>query len=98
MIETPPLARWPNITKLLENAGHITVGYIAPIEGAAVAADEHALLATLVRQPGEPFDVLIERLDHAIGQALYHGIRANEIKDGCFELAVHTVRDSNGKN
>lgn len=84
----PPPILWPHLTKLLENAGHITVGYISPIEGAAVAADEHTLLATLVRQPGEPFDELIQRLDHAIGQAMYHGICANEIKEGRFELAV----------
>lgn len=89
MSQTPPEppVLWPHLTKLLENAGHITVGHIPPIEGAAVAADEHTLLATLVRQPGEPFDELIQRLDQAIGRALYEGVRANEIKEGHFELA-----------
>jgi len=87
MSEIPPAPLWPHLTKLLENSGHITVGHIPPIEGAAIAADEHTLLATLVRQPGEPFDELIRRLDRAIGQALDEGICANEIKEGRFELA-----------
>jgi hypothetical protein len=72
---------------LLEKAGHITVGRIAPIDGVAVAADEYMLLATLVHRPGEPVDALLQRLDDAIGQALHHGIRTNEIEGGYFILA-----------
>jgi hypothetical protein len=80
-------ARWPNITELLANAGHITVGHIAPIEGVAVAANEYQLLVTLVRRSGEPVDGLLQRLDHAIGEALNRGVHTNEIEGGHFILA-----------
>jgi hypothetical protein len=95
--ETPPIPppRWPNITALIANAGHITVGHIAPVDDVAVAADESMLLATLVRRPGEPVDGLLERLDCAIGEALNNGIRTNEIEGGHFILAgpERIVRD-----
>jgi len=87
-----PAARWPYITALLAKAGHITIGHIAPIEAAAVAADEHTLLATLVRRPGESVDDLLGRLDYAIGQALNHGIHANEIEGGHFVLGASRQR------
>lgn len=88
--ETPPadaLGRYPNITKLIEKSGHITVGNIAPIVGAAVAADEHVLLATLLRRADESVDALLTRLDDAIGEALNDGKRTNEIEGGYFILA-----------
>jgi hypothetical protein len=84
---TPP-DRWPHIATLLANGGHITVGCIPPINGAAIAADEHSLLATLVRRPGESFDDLLQRLDQAIGRALNEGIQTNEIEGGQFMLAA----------
>ncbi len=80
--------RWPHIAKLLAKSGHITIGRIAPIDGAAVAADQHSLLATIVRRPEESFEALLQRLDHAIGLAFSEGTRTNEIKDGRFELAA----------
>jgi hypothetical protein len=84
---TPP-DRWPHIAALLANDGHITVGYIPPINGAAIAADEHSLLVTLVRRPGESLDDLLQRLDQAIGRALNEGIQTNEIEGGQFMLAA----------
>jgi hypothetical protein len=39
--------RWPQIAALLDSArGHITLGRVAPIERAAVAVNDHTLLAT----------------------------------------------------
>ena len=84
---TPP-DRWPHIATLLANGGHITVGYIPPINGAAIAANEHSLLATIARRPGESFDDLLQRLDQAIGRALNEGIQTNEIEGGHFMLAA----------
>ena len=87
-----PLQRWPHITALLANAGHITIGYVASIEGAAVAADQHTLLATVVRRPGEPLDELLQRLDHAVHRALNEGVYTNEIQDGRLILATPKVK------
>ncbi len=91
--EAPALSeRWPHIAKLLANAGHITIGNIAPVAGAAVAATAHTLFATIVRRPQESFEQLLQRLDHAIGLALNEGKRTNELKDGHFALATPKTR------
>lgn len=76
-----------NIARLLGQGGHITVGNIAPINGAAVAADEHVLLATLLRGPDETVEALLQRLDDAVGEALDDGKLTNEIEGGRFILA-----------
>jgi hypothetical protein len=87
-----PAERWPHIAKLLANAGHITIGNIAPVEGAAVAATAHTLFATILRRPQESFEELLQRLDHAIGLALNEGTRTNELKGGHFALATPKTR------
>ena len=64
MSDTEHDHRWPHIAALLaRTGGHITLGRIAPIEGAAVAADERAVLATLVRRDGESVHEFLQRLD-----------------------------------
>lgn len=80
-------AHWPNITALLSQSGHITIGRIAHIDGVAVAALKHQLVVTLVRQSGESLDALLRRLDVAIGEALGAGVHTNEIENGYFVLA-----------
>lgn len=88
MSDTEHDHRWPHIAALLARTGGvITVGRIAPIEGAAVAVDERAVLATLVRREGESAHELLGRLDEAIGAALHHGVVTNEINGGQFRLA-----------
>jgi hypothetical protein len=48
--------QWPNIIELLDQAGgHIGIGRMPPIEGAAVAVTETQLIASLVRREGESF-------------------------------------------
>jgi hypothetical protein len=80
--------RWPHIAALLARTGGvITLGRIAPIEGAAVAADERTLFATLVRRDGESVHEFLQRLDEAIGAALHAGGVTNEINGGPFRLA-----------
>jgi hypothetical protein len=80
--------RWPHIAALLaRTGGHITLGRVAPIEGAAIASDEQALFATLVRRDGESVNELLQRLDEAIGAALHQGVVTNEINGGKFRLA-----------
>jgi hypothetical protein len=82
--------RWPNIAALLVNGGHITVGKIAHIESAAIAADEHTLFATVVRRSGESLEELLQRLDVAVGRALKEGVYTNEVEGGSFMLATPT--------
>jgi hypothetical protein len=91
-----PLAQtdqWPNITELLDKAGgHIGIGRMPPIEGAAVAVTETQLIASLVRRDGESFPELLQRLDAAIGKALHGGVVTNEVNGGRFRLAPQRVR------
>src|ERR1700722_14438994 len=83
MTKTTQAAQWPNITELLDQAGgHISIGRMPPIEGAAVAVNDQTLVASLVRGDGESFADLLQRLDAAIGKALHEGVTINEIKGG----------------
>lgn len=85
--------QWPNIIKLLDQAGgHIGIGRMPPIEGAAVAVTEKELIASLVRRDGESFPELLQRLDAAIGKALHEGVVTNEVNGGRFRLAPQRVR------
>jgi len=93
MTNTPQINQCPNITALLDQAGgHISIGRMPPIEGAAVAVNEQGLVASLVRREGESFADLLQRLDAAIGKALQEGVVTNEINGGRFRLAPSSVR------
>jgi hypothetical protein len=83
---------WTHITSLIARGGHITFGRIAPIDGAAVAADEHTMLAAIVRRSDESVPQLLARLNEAIGQALTQGVVTNEVNGGKFALARTHVR------
>lgn len=88
MSDTEHDHHWPHIAALLaRTGGQITLGRIAPIEGAAVATDDQALFATLVRRDGESVHDLLQRLDEAIGAALHNDVVTNEINGGQFRLA-----------
>jgi hypothetical protein len=85
--------RWPHIAALLATpGGHIMLGRVAPIEGAAVAVNDQKLITTLVRRDDESVHALLQRLDDAIGKALHQGIVTNEINGGRFRLAPPKVR------
>ena len=93
MTNTPHINQCPNIATLLDQAGgHISIGRMPPIEGAAVAVNEQGLIAGLVRREGESFPDLLQRLDAAIGKALHEGVVTNEINGGRFRLAPSSVR------
>lgn len=83
---------WSHITALIARGGHVTFGRIAPIDGAAVAADEHTMLAALVRRSGESIPQLLARLNDAVGQAVTGGVVTNEVNGGKFALACTRVR------
>lgn len=83
---------WSHITALIARGGHVTFGRIAPIDGAAVAADEHTMLAALVRREGESIPQLLVRLNEAIGRAVTQGVVTNEVNGGKFALARTRVR------
>lgn len=71
-LRKPPKPRspWPHIEELIESAGNITIGRVASIDCAAIATDEHNMLAALVRRKGETFLDLMRRLDEAVQLAL----------------------------
>ena len=88
-----PTDQWPNIIELLDQAGgHIGIGRMPPIDGAAVAVTETELIASLVRRDGESFPELLQRLDTVIGKALHEGVVTNEVNGGRFQLAPQRVR------
>lgn len=93
MTNTPQTHPCPNIAALLDQAGgHISIGRMPPIEGAAVAVNEQGLIASLVRRTGESFPELLQRLDTAIAKALHEGVVTNEINGGRFRLAPSGIR------
>lgn len=93
MTDTIQTAQWPNITELLDQAGgHISIGRMPPIKGAAIAVNDQTLVASLVRRDGETFSELLQRLDGAIGKALHEGVTTNEINGGRFRLAPSGIR------
>ena len=70
---------WPHIEELIECGGNISIGRIAPIACAAVASDDHGMLAALVRGKGEAFNALMLRLDQAVDNAMNHDAFTDEI-------------------
>jgi len=93
MSQTSNADQWPNIAALLDQpGGHISIGRMPPIEGAAIAINDQTLLASLVRGKGETFTDLLSRLDGAVGKALHEGIVTNDINGGRFRLAPSSIR------
>jgi hypothetical protein len=91
MSHTLQTNQWPNIAELLDQlGGHISIGRMPPIEGAAIAINDQRPLASLVRREEESFPDLLKRLDEAIGRALHEG--TNEINGGRFRLAPSSIR------
>jgi hypothetical protein len=64
---------------VIHGEGQIAIGAIRPIACAAIANDEHNMLAALVRRPGETLQQLLERLDQALRLALDDEIYTDEI-------------------
>jgi len=69
----------PAIEELLAREGQVSVGAIHPIRCAAIANDDHNMLAALVRRPGETLQQLLERLDRAVELALEQDIFTDDI-------------------
>lgn len=74
-----PSSPWPNIEAFIDYDGHIAIGRIEPIDCAAIANDDHNMLAALVRRPGETFTQLLDRLDRAIELAVNEETFTDEI-------------------
>lgn len=70
---------WPHIEELISYDGNISIGRVDPIPCAAVASDEHNMLAALVRRQDESFLELLARLDQAIDKAVNEEIFTDEI-------------------
>jgi ribosome assembly protein YihI (activator of Der GTPase) len=75
-----------NIEALIADGGDITLGALPPHECAATAADGSNTLAMLVRREGESLNVLLKRLDKAIGLAWSEDLFIDEVNDGASDL------------
>jgi hypothetical protein len=84
--------QWVHIKALVKSGGHITLGRMAPLDGVAVAGDEHNLYAALRRRPDETIPALLQRLNQAIGLAQSGGTRTNEINDSRYVLKPPSTR------
>jgi hypothetical protein len=69
----------PALEELLAREGQISIGAISPIPCAAVANDDHNMLAALLPRPGETLQQLLERLDRAVQLALEQDVFTDEI-------------------
>jgi hypothetical protein len=84
--------RWTHIDTLMKSGGQITLGRLAPLDGVAVAGDDHNLYAVLRRRPDETLPALLQRLDQAIGLAKSGGVHTNEIDDSRYVLKPPSTR------
>lgn len=75
----PPLAR---LEAVMASGGHLMIGTIPPVEGAAVVYDGRQALAMLRRRPDESLHDLLQRLDAATQAAQATGERIDEINVG----------------
>jgi hypothetical protein len=64
---------------IIHGDGQIAIGAIRPIACAAIANDDHNMLAALVRRPDETLQQLLERLDQAVQLALENEVFTDEI-------------------
>ena len=80
------MAKTNYIEALIEDGGEITVGALPSHECVATAADGSNCLAMLVRRDGESLNVLLKRLDKAIGLAWSNDMFIDEVNDGESDL------------
>lgn len=80
------MARTNYIEALIEDGGDITIGALPPHECVAAAADGSNYLAMLVRRDSESLNVLLKRLDKAIGLTWSNDTFVDEVNDGESDL------------
>ena len=80
------MARTNYIEALIEDGGDITIGALPPHECVATATDGSNCLAMLVRRDGESLNVLLKRLDKAIGLAWSNETFVDEVNGGESDL------------
>lgn len=83
---------WPNLQALIEDEGSFVVGRVPPIPCAAIASDEHNMLAALVGRRGESLPELLERLESAVAKAYGQEIYTDEINGQAADNWVLTGR------
>lgn len=76
------MARTNYIEALIEDGGDITIGALPPHGCVATAAAGSNCLAMLARRDGESLNVLLKRLDKAIGLAWSNNTFVDEVNDG----------------
>lgn len=68
-----------HLEAVMAAGGHLMIGAIPPVEGAAVVYDGRQALAMLRRRPDESLHDLLQRLDNATQIAQANGERIDEI-------------------
>ena len=68
----------PHLAGFIED-GEITIGIVYPVGCVAMATEEHASVAMLIRRKNETLTQLLTPLDHAIGLALTEDIFTDEV-------------------
>ena len=71
-----------HLEAVMASGGHLMIGAIPPIKGAAVVYDGRQALAMLRRRPDELLHELLQRLDAATQAAQATGERIDEINVG----------------
>jgi hypothetical protein len=64
---------------VIHGDGQISIASIGPVRCAAIASNEHNMLAALMRRPDETLQQLLERLDHAVQLARDEDVFTDEI-------------------
>lgn len=78
-VKSDATSQWPALQHLINNEGSFVIGYVEPIPCAAIASDEHNMLAALQCRRGESLVDLLNRLDAAVAKAVDDEIYTDEI-------------------
>jgi hypothetical protein len=93
MTNTIQTDKWPNITELLDQVGgHISIGRMPPIKGAAIAVNDQTLVTSLVRREKRGFLRSTAKAGRGHRQGLPRNVVTNEINGGRFRLAPSGIR------
>ncbi|MBK9466756.1 MAG: hypothetical protein IPO20_02040 [Gammaproteobacteria bacterium] len=79
MSKKPAALPWPNLQALIDDHGSFVVGYVSPIPCAAIASDQHNMLAAPGAPSREALTELLGRLEAAVAKAYDEQIYTDEI-------------------
>ncbi len=75
----PAAVPFPTLQAFIDGGGHFDIGYIHPIDCAAIANDDHNMYVALLRRRGESLMDLLARLDASLKHCLENDDIIDEI-------------------